>query len=1184
MANTKVQVEIEGVIKTTADTSAAERKLRELHARNTSSPLIGNGNPVPSEQSNQNPDAPTLVDQAEKMGEVIGDKVAEKVGDELASAGSAIGDKVAEKLGEQAGAIGEQVGQKAAESIGNKIADQLGGQAEKMGSEVGKQAAEVIGEKVSQKLGEKAPEIGEEIGNKAGEVIGDKVAEKLGEQAEKIGEQVGKKAADAINEATKSATPGPAHNFHNATADRVLTSIEAALKSQSLSQKDVGKLLERLNRAEVYVNRSSDSSLRGRLDDMRRELESRVDPVQGAGGGGRGGNRGGRLGGAADDDDRKNFVQRLGQWASSQAARATEGSVANVLGKNIGGLLGGTLGGVLGGPVGWALGGLSAAGIAFNAADKYLEEGNKIARDEVIGFADLGRQYGYDHNTMRLFRDQRGWSMERFREQGFDAKAAAQVAAEYDRPGGRRGMDGTMNDVASMLTFSRSTGINEHKVAAIGKELTGMTGGNGNLADSLRVLKLSMSEAIKEGLSGSENVQALVNYARMQYNEGRTVNNQTLAWYAGLQGKLNASGTPVLQGERGASIINRVVKGATNPQDPGLEFFLLSNLNIPRDASKAGITDPRMAAYYNRLSRENPLEAGRFLMERMASGQNPAMFYGMLKNFDQSLGGRTDMQSMFYQKVFGLSRTETAEIISKYGGVSEAFRLDPEYRKKLQKGQDLTDDSQGGNARAQATLTLRIAENDRELIKSLAKLKVTGDLEEMMAEVKNTFADLQGWMGETFSTSESDKSWSTKKGDVDLTIQFPKASANPLVESQKILNERKVNPVTGLNVSTAAIKHLKNFVQSPQGQSMDAANTLRKLHLDPQNPIPADVLKGGEASINKWIKDIRTKNPNVAGEFTDLINQSAKDYVQDLIAIASQRVDNPNEAAARARKAYITGDMTWLDPAKRKIVNLDQKRSYTPVSDYAAKTAAAEASNLPGEKPHETMFMDSVWAGEGRWNARVPSTVEANWQKHVGESAYYGLIYEAPGKSEPEARATLLGKIRRWQTTYEKQFKKPAIKDGQYTEDFLVWFGKKYAPSDAANDPQGLNNHWIGNVGGYMTAMGWKPGGFKSGGYTGSGPRDAVAGVVHHGEFVVPAEYAPQVIGAMNKPSGPAGDSKVIIEFRGDGPSIHVASGGDDAFIQKVDLLWQNFLQGVGAAAATRNPGATQNQFKGLRY
>lgn len=39
---------------------------------------------------------------------------------------------------------------------------------------------------------------------------------------------------------------------------------------------------------------------------------------------------------------------------------------------------------------------------------------------------------------------------------------------------------------------------------------------------------------------------------------------------------------------------------------------------------------------------------------------------------------------------------------------------------------------------------------------------------------------------------------------------------------------------------------------------------------------------------------------------------------------------------------------------------------------------------------------------------------------------------------------------------------------GKHGDDFLVYLASRYAPAGSANDPEGLNRHWLRNVRGWM--------------------------------------------------------------------------------------------------------------------
>lgn len=107
-------------------------------------------------------------------------------------------------------------------------------------------------------------------------------------------------------------------------------------------------------------------------------------------------------------------------------------------------------------------------------------------------------------------------------------------------------------------------------------------------------------------------------------------------------------------------------------------------------------------------------------------------------------------------------------------------------------------------------------------------------------------------------------------------------------------------------------------------------------------------------------------------------------------------------------------------------------------------------SRRADEYPWETIFADAIYRAEGRKGARTP----------------YGLVGDFPrGTDEQTARYFLIGKIRRWQKEYEADTRKQALGYGGFQDDFITWFGNRYAPTvGATNDPNFLNLNWLPNV------------------------------------------------------------------------------------------------------------------------
>lgn len=550
-------------------------------------------------------------------------------------------------------------------------------------------------------------------------------------------------------------------------AARMHMSIDASLAG-TRTLAEVRRLEDRLNRAERYGQHSGKDDLVDALKELREALEQRRAEITEAGAGGAGGAGGG--GGTPPASPSPNpggggtppaWAQTLLQGLSRQGSSAVGGLLGRAVGGGaIGSLLGSGAGALLGGPVGWILGGLSAAGAAFTLGDRYINASTRAARTEYQGQADLARQYGIDRDLMGTFRPG-GWTNARFARLGYDATEAARVASLYDRPGGMVG------DTESILQFSRTTGTNADRVAGLAQALSyagvGTSAFNlnrgGNIDDGLRVMKLAVSEGIKDGISGSTTMQALTGYASRNAAEGRSMSTSGLALFAQLTDRLTGTrgASSVLRGAGAADVVQNVMNGIGSPNDPGLEYLMLNAIGAP-SAMSLGMTEKgpdgqpwltSEGSVYEGMRASSPLEAGRYLLDRIKSGKNPGLLSQAMRSIDSAAGTNTALKVRLYQQAFNLSPEQAVQLVG--AGGAEAFGSDPAGLQRFIQGQSLLDDKQGGNRINNDSMALSVAERDREMMKSLGNLAALGNMQNSLSDIKNDVASIRyaffNWIG-----------------------------------------------------------------------------------------------------------------------------------------------------------------------------------------------------------------------------------------------------------------------------------------------------------------------------------------------------------------------------------------------------------------------------------------------------
>jgi len=128
----------------------------------------------------------------------------------------------------------------------------------------------------------------------------------------------------------------------------------------------------------------------------------------------------------------------------------------------------------------------------------------------------------------------------------------------------------------------------------------------------------------------------------------------------------------------------------------------------------------------------------------------------------------------------------------------------------------------------------------------------------------------------------------------------------------------------------------------------------------------------------------------------------------------------------------------------------------------AAQAKAVDAIYKKDGKAHAAQFLDAI-----KENIRTvlriklaPIVAAIRFAENGGRGVEYGVLHpKAKGKSYRTQAGWCAATVQKHWDRY--------IKAGGNPKDigaFIVSLGKRYCPVGAKNDPQGLNQHWIGNV------------------------------------------------------------------------------------------------------------------------
>lgn len=537
-----------------------------------------------------------------------------------------------------------------------------------------------------------------------------------------------------------------------AYARNAVTSIRIGL-AQAGNDKDLDRLERRLSGGRAAAELAGDDELLGELDDlneallaMRAELAKARDATDrnttavDRGGGHTGG--GGSLAQALEGDG--------------------EGAIGHLLGRVLGrsgagGAIGRAIGGLLGSPVLMALG-IGTAGVAaFRAASSAVTRANQPARDEISGFADLGRQFNIDEDLRDDFRT-RGRTNLRFQQLGYSAIEAARVASILDRP--RDGKEGMLSDTEAVLGFARGTGLEEGEVATGARAL--MLGTGGGAAESLRILRAAIAEGFKEGVASSDTMSALVEFSRQSAAQGKAIGEAALSAQAAYLGNLAGTGSTALTGPMGNDALRRIQGTLTGDADEGMAYLL--NRAIVQGIESGSLSLGELGFQgqeqtgIRRMLQEDPLYAADLI--RRNAENSPDVMATLAKVLDTVTGGDARLMGWITSDM-GLSPQQIAGLAGG-GSFSDVLTNRPMTA-------DLPD-AQGGNVIAARNDILRILGEDTEMQNSYSSLALTGSFQEFSANlnagVSNLFANVVNLDGRLQQDGSTSGDYSRTIGDI----------------------------------------------------------------------------------------------------------------------------------------------------------------------------------------------------------------------------------------------------------------------------------------------------------------------------------------------------------------------------------------------------------------------------------
>ena len=938
--------------------------------------------------------------------------------------------------------------------------------------------------------------------------------------------------------------PAAYADYARSNAERGKLGLEQGMARAS-SVGDYDKLLNRAAGAAVYADRSGDDelieaikSLTESLREQRRDAEKRekADPFRGI-------------------------------------REAGEGEGKDVLAQGLGGLLGGgklagalssTLMGVLTNPAFIAVAVGAASVKAFNSASDKVERANKPARDEIVGLADLGRQMGVSSNLLTGDPQQPGTGFrpdgrtnDRFFELGYSATDAARVAANYDAPSAvetaadRRNPEALrtrrlFDDTENILEFSRATGIDEGDAARSANTLTYAGAGGPEL--SLDILRRAMASAINEGLSGSTTMQSLVGFAQQNAAQGQATSAEALAAYAANTDALNKLGITSLRGEMGARAVSSAVQGMANPQDEG---FKALNVQAFMQAYDAGdLKDDELGLQGRQIEgfkaayAENPAYAADQALKNV--GNAPALQRVLAESYDKSFEGDPVMQGLALEQL-GQSAANSFAFMAPGASFTELVGNDPT---AMRTGE--VSDPQAGNEMANQTLRLGTMGDDNAMMRSISALTASSNFEEAARDIQSAATDF----GNAVARFVGDPS-KIEQGNMRGTGNIRDA-IDPNVGLDRLNEGPKDTPAY-----REAVKKRERTALEASGEGISVEQRDHRLDGAPPHPIN-----------DEFLASVRTQESS--GDY-GATNTDAGLMV-GAYQIAATNFDNAYRSPETLKK-YGSG---WDEQYLGREMTSDELLNDPKAQDTIAKGVMQDwYDRLPDDLSVEERQrrVTAMWyEGESKGAAERPSsdlstTPEGNYpsQKRYNDEVMSRVTptlapTPAPKPTAPAEKPATAQGAASWQDELETMLSKAAA-DGlsQDERNEVFEFAKQHYIERSWMEPK--QAECVAES--YLTDRG-----FKTGGYTGDGEADEVAGVVHKDEFVVPSSHMDRfeslLLGAQQ---GGSLDVNVKLDLSG---NASITSNLDPQAQAQLDALTRDYSarvgQIVGKAAPMRDP------------
>lgn len=572
-------------------------------------------------------------------------------------------------------------------------------------------------------------------------------------------------------------------------AARTLSSVDAALEGGVRRAGEFSDLEARLGRAGAYLGQAERGGAPDRqIEELREQLEALTKTLEETR--------------ASYDEAARRPADPAQPPGQPPATPNPVGDIAEQLLNRLpsGGLLGRALPGAA-----VVTGGVQLA----NLADRWLVGQNREARDEQLAQTDLARQLGIYQDPWTLWRDRAtGFSRPELLESGYNATDAGRVAARLDLPAGARDTRDTVMDV---LRLSRSSGLDEQQITGAVRQL-GLGGGftPGDTQQPLETIKLALTEAVKNGVSQADTLNALVGISQEALMQGRELTPAELAYQAALQATLRDLGTKTLQGAAGVANqqgLNAALTGQGDPTmqmvlAPAMEGVTAADLGLdPGSAAARALTD---------LEAESPYAAAVEKLKLAVDGGNPEVMARLAEQFTEATGGRMDLMLRILEK-YGVDQEAALTIAG--NGLQKTIDDAAGRTDEFAAGRNLDSGPQSGNRTARESAEITATREDLPVARSYGNLALNNaaDLETTRGQRRATetlnrgktalgTGDDEGTLPDLESLSPSERTLqllnSTPEEQADLEQEYERQTGQPLPQSWLDRQVERFNDLT----------------------------------------------------------------------------------------------------------------------------------------------------------------------------------------------------------------------------------------------------------------------------------------------------------------------------------------------------------------------------------------------------